>query len=704
MSSDTNSRRRIASEFLCEDENTEKAGTTVLCSSPSREVSLTLENGTLFTNEFSNAIKNGFSCSEANYISLLEIKNKIIEEISRKNIESAAYPEIHSPEQRHSDIANLRIFPNLAKLKIPEQEEVPETKKSIGPNQELDIRREYSKLAPSLEAAKLLLDNLFHEMCYNFNGIYYHESRIKPIERILNKIAEEYEKGSFQNTTSILTSPDIFCDLIGCRLIVYAPTKILEIHDILQNYDQFKITRVTIHSSGVRYDNIRSEVISSVDSEILNDKVNKNSGYFSVHYSISYKPIHYVYKLSKSRPYEKFELQVRTLLQHTWCEFEDKFFTKHNDKLLSRFPQLKSIANDLSKIDLELDNFFRPNNFTPDNKPDKFIKGNYREQYYSLAEGIFEFRKKILPTASYAEVQSLIFTNILGVTKYSELISNFKSNLVFQDRQLVFDLGLLYSEGRFFEDAITLFESFCRVDDERDIDSFWLRLRLAEVYYAKAGSELNSQERVRAMECLKTIVNKVKKFNKDKKFTELCNGTAILCWKLRKPQEAKGLTNIILNFSVYPNKDPKYTKYLLNHAYFCLDLILPKDTNNIDLIEGNRDEINNLIEMVDSQLNLFDSWADAIDDSSTKDEDKESRMLDTLAWLYRANSLAYKSEGKIEEARNSCIKALEYITECIERAIEKNSVVDELWLHHKKLIEELNGKYTLLESKKNNKK
>lgn len=172
----------------------------------------------------------------------------------------------------------------------------------------------------------------------------------KKITRLIIEIVEE-EKISYNHISGRVKDKKSYCDkamkdkyknpkseitdMVGVRIIAYVNSDVRKISELIKK--EFDI-----------------DDVNSVDKrkELGTDKV----GYLSIHYIAKLKEERY--KLSEYKKYKniKFEIQIRTLLQHAWSEIEHdrnyKFSGKLPEKIKRKFYLL---AGNLELIDLQFD-------------------------------------------------------------------------------------------------------------------------------------------------------------------------------------------------------------------------------------------------------------------------------------------------------------------------------------------------------------
>ncbi|HET9832498.1 MAG TPA: SUMF1/EgtB/PvdO family nonheme iron enzyme, partial [Vicinamibacterales bacterium] len=90
-----------------------KRGTTLLCSSSSRSVSIAPEGEqyTMFSGALLDVLRRGDAGIQAS-LSLEDVGLRVGDMIKRKYDDRGIRPEVHSPDQRDEDIARMPIFPN----------------------------------------------------------------------------------------------------------------------------------------------------------------------------------------------------------------------------------------------------------------------------------------------------------------------------------------------------------------------------------------------------------------------------------------------------------------------------------------------------------------------------------------------------------------------------------------------------------------
>lgn len=190
-------------------------------------------------------------------------------------------------------------------------------------NKYISLRPTYKKLA---EKVGLIIEELLELNDINFHAVTY---RAKTIESFSEKI----KKPKYKNPLDQLT------DLAGIRIIGYVEDDVIEISKIIEN------------SFDVDPDN------SMDKSEDLGvDKV----GYKSVHYVCTLPSIRIDLPEYSRFDKLKFEIQIRTILQHSWAEIEHDKNYKFSGELPPGIQRrFKLVAGNLELADREFNQLSR---------------------------------------------------------------------------------------------------------------------------------------------------------------------------------------------------------------------------------------------------------------------------------------------------------------------------------------------------------
>jgi ppGpp synthetase/RelA/SpoT-type nucleotidyltranferase len=155
-----------------------------------------------------------------------------------------------------------------------------------------DFDREYESMAGLLENFKVSIDSLIQTLL-EIEGIQFHSvtSRIKSKASVRQKLQRPDKRRDFNDLT----------DMFGVRIITYFPDEVDVVAKLIER--EFVV-----------------DPENSVDKRSLLDP--DRFGYLSLHYVLQLKPERAI--LPENRSYEdiRFELQIRSILQHAWAEIE----------------------------------------------------------------------------------------------------------------------------------------------------------------------------------------------------------------------------------------------------------------------------------------------------------------------------------------------------------------------------------------------
>jgi len=205
---------------------------------------------------------------------------------------------------------------------------------SINEKTELSIRRGYSKHQNSFDSLSLWVKNTFGELKCNDSTIYSVHVRVKEIESLIRKVEKLSKSGS-----NIKDFDDVKAqvkDLVGARLIVFGPSSVMLLHGMIVRHDRLIIEKLKLH---VNEDNSDSKFLRDIERntplDVKKEKETNKTGYMGVHYIIKPKPVDEIYKgcfyeANDSSPklFPRFELQLRTIMNHAWSEVQHKAIYK----------------------------------------------------------------------------------------------------------------------------------------------------------------------------------------------------------------------------------------------------------------------------------------------------------------------------------------------------------------------------------------
>lgn len=294
--------------------------------------------------------------------------------------------------------------------------------------------------------------------------IYLTKDRVKSADSIYLKV----KKNGINNL-------DTITDFAGFRILCLFDQSLLDIHKFIINkmYDEFKLSQFKLFNWGSeRYShfvNSLEKIVYDKNKTIAIDKIEKESGY---------KSIHYLFKQTTNGHDYSIEIQLRTLLQDVWGELEHKLSYKKGNI----HPHIKKsfdlLSMDLEKNDLLLSHL-------------KTISEREKIGHlYSLEEGgpinFFGYEDALQPEAFNNEpLKSLYFSYIKFMTEV-DLCKN-KTTQVKEAREYLGDLS----------DKI----SSLMIDNDIKI-KYFLEMEKAFLFYWEGGKD-NFDKALKIYEALK---------------------------------------------------------------------------------------------------------------------------------------------------------------------------------------------------------
>jgi hypothetical protein len=238
-------------------------------------------------------------------------------------------------------------------------------------------------------------------------------------------------------------------------------------------HSPFNIRQITIHYS----DDINQSILDEIkETSLVAPFLEKNErGYFCVHYVI--EPVFHgeMFHRSRNVPYEKFELQLRTLLNHAWAEMHHRAVFKsplgdtgnerHVDEL--RFADLSTNINNCDKV---LDRICRPLFMSPTFTiaTNKNLLGlqPYLDEIHGYIRKFEDPENPLSPAQRRETVKAFIEKNQKIIEQNSNVTND---NIDFNT-----DLAELYLKGYYNDSAYELYLKCEKVTDKDGI--LWLRL------------------------------------------------------------------------------------------------------------------------------------------------------------------------------------------------------------------------------------
>lgn len=258
---------------------------------------------------------------------------------------------------------------------------------------ELKIRRGFSADLKRYRAIKGWLDGAFRQMVLHREDMYSFTSRVKQVESLLKKFDDKRINDPIspsENWNEISEYKDLTShidDIIGGRLITFFVNDIPDLLVYLANFKRFCVKEVTIHdmaNTPVLYENtLRKLDISDEERSRVRDQLYQahrvkfevprkefhpdctaekipyevrlnTNGYVGVHFIIAPLPYDDYYN-DEPLLFDKFELQVRSLIHEAWSEIQHKIIYKGerlpDDVKVARASQFKTLASILSSCE-----------------------------------------------------------------------------------------------------------------------------------------------------------------------------------------------------------------------------------------------------------------------------------------------------------------------------------------------------------------
>jgi ppGpp synthetase/RelA/SpoT-type nucleotidyltranferase len=259
---------------------------------------------------------------------------------------------------------------------------------------ELSIRRGFSADLAKYKAIKGWLDGAFRQMVMHKEEMYSFTSRVKQVESLLKKFDDKITndpispESNWKDIESYDELTKHIDDIIGGRLITFFVNDIPDLIQYLSDFKRFCLKEVTIHDmadSPILYENalrkldipeqVKSQVRDRLQSNRLagfdvpqkmhnhpdcdSDKIPfevrlNTNGYVGVHLIIAPLPYDDYYK-NEPLLFNKFELQVRSLIHEAWSEIQHKVIYKGarlpDQVKVARSTQFKTLSSILSSCE-----------------------------------------------------------------------------------------------------------------------------------------------------------------------------------------------------------------------------------------------------------------------------------------------------------------------------------------------------------------
>jgi len=261
---------------------------------------------------------------------------------------------------------------------------------------ELSIRRGFSSDLNRFKAMKGWLDGAFKQMVGHRSDMYSFNSRVKQVESLLRKLdgkrKSEKIKGlnRWSGVEDYSQLKDHVDDIIGGRLITYFVRDLPELMLYIANFERFCVKEITIHDmienpvlypSVLRALNLKTKEEGKITRELRDNqlvefevlrkefhpectakkipyqiRLNPN-GYVGIHVIIKPLPFDDYWKKEPGL-FDKFELQIRSLIHEAWSEIQHKVIYKGermpDEVKLARASQFSMLSSILSSCEDQL--------------------------------------------------------------------------------------------------------------------------------------------------------------------------------------------------------------------------------------------------------------------------------------------------------------------------------------------------------------
>ncbi len=483
-----------------------------------------------------------------------------------------------------------------------------------------------------------------------------YELRIKSVESLYKKTKSLYlaNPSQFEDVSEIFNRIN---DIVGARVLVYTPSHIMTFHLEVLSHPRFKVDQITVHHN----DDFSSDVIENVielartmDDIPLAVK-NTKSGYTAIHYTIKPDPVDDFYKVEGKHLFDRFELQVRTIVQHAWSENEHRAIYKsksaqEKNAIRAKFELLAEVINNADKL---LDRLVKESNLTQSRTSDiptseipivlESIKFVEQIESGKLIE-VYE------EANSFTENNKTEIYDILNNGTYSEKLS----------------VAEVYLKGGLFKRAYDVYRRLLEQTNETEKLYDWAILRFIEVC-----DMISESDDIRYWVDIlgKHLLSMTTIEKEDRK---LFLGASFYAWKSKSLNLAIDLGDILIE-NVQANETKLAMKAWCNQLYFLLEKALLQYTEN-ELLE---------------QLLKLEHIEKQIHSLANNGAVMEKNHLDSLGWYAYNLGKSYFATDKAKALEQAQI-AQDYFKTIMDNWNgEDQPGVAALWLYHKSQTERL---------------
>lgn len=343
---------------------------------------------------------------------------------------------------------------------------------------ELQVRRWYSANYGSLDALELWLANSLSEMTQHDQNIYSYKTRIKSVDSLLAKVGRKHD--GTETDINVKKSIEQIDDLVGGRVLVYHPSKVLRLNDMFtKDVRRTQVLEITIHSH--QYDpNFADLQELTHQSELPCKLILNNTGYSGFHYVL--QPLFHDGYYSGTyqdtagiQPFGKFELQVRTIIQETWSEVQHRLLYKGNmiKPMYTRSlnSQFANLARMLSSCDNLLESLTESEQFAPTKKmAASRVYPEFGDFHDELKKSLAIFEEQKMPISERYQEAEIFFEH------YKNEIREYTKDISDKTLGINLELSEYYLKSGHYQEALHLFQKMEQVSRE----DAWIYLRAAE--------------------------------------------------------------------------------------------------------------------------------------------------------------------------------------------------------------------------------
>ncbi|GAB6139290.1 hypothetical protein JCM14076_00190 [Methylosoma difficile] len=515
------------------------------------------------------------------------------------------------------------------------------------PDLELKIRKYYSDIYPQLSGLELWARNTFSELCLHEDHVYDFDIRIKAIESLLEKIDKKIIPKLEKNQTELSTD-NIFKeidDFLGVRIMTLVPGSLPILHNRLLNMSRLKEKLISIH-----YPDTQPHRINAFQLRKESERRSNLNGYFGIHYVFHPNPVDEFYEFSKERLFDRFELQLRTLMQHAWSEVQHKVIYKSNrpDYSLPLDAQFNQLAVFITSCDDCLSSLA---SIPIDVTPTRQIQLTESQSDFELINRIQDIIKIWEENDSPIDIRQkeTIELEKENQEKINILLASTTTNDNLIQKS---ELAELYLKGGFLEKSYSIYKEIKKIGNKEG----WICLRLAET----CNKLLKNEE---ALENLTALKNYLEEKDLQEQQADLYMGAAMCSWSINRFDYAVFFSEK----EITSTKQPKaLVRGYINFIYYKLALLETSPT--YDLIA----EYELLNDKSDAALKICEDF----------DIELTPEKCDTLMYFYTSWSAQELHEGNTKKYEELIAIANKFMKQLYSKISSQNRLLKQCWKDH----------------------